>query len=592
MGLGKIMDTNNLGNQLNLIDKSKVKLLISHQENRKILKKYLTEKYKVLTNSHEFEKADILIADEPGFADNKDRIMSIKQSNTSLYLPLILITRVSHKKIPEKYMKIIDEIVQTPIQQKILNSRIRNLLNVRKLFLSTQIYQDLTEKNPVGICILFDNKKIKYVNQAFLNIIDEKKENTLEKEITDFIKNNKFINNLSKDENMDKDKLTIKLNLNNQEKWVDIRCSNIVYQNINLKLLILVDVTKQKQYEKEIKYLRFHDQLTGLYNRDYFMEEIKRLDTKRQLPLTIIMGDINSLKLVNDVFGHDRGDVLIKNTAEILENNIRDEDILARIGGDEFAILLPKTKIKTSKVICQRISQSCSNFVGEGIISIALGVATKNNIGQDIADVFKAADDNMYQNKIPESKKAKQEIISSINKKLRKKSDESKDHIKKLKKFVLKFADRLNLNDDQKEKLKLLAESHDIGKISVKEEISKNNSDLTDKERAKLKSHTEYGYRISHSIPDLTNIAEEILAHHERWDGKGYPRGYKGEGIPFLARVFTIVDNYDLLVNGRGSRNEKSKKEALKEIKKRAGGQFDPVLVNEFIKLMETKIKK
>lgn len=581
------MDINNLGNQLNLIEKSKVKLLIAHQENREILKKYLSEKYEVLTTPHEFEKADIIIADESGFAEHKDRIMSIKRSNTSLYLPLVLITRTSPEKIPEEYIKIIDEIVQTPIKQKILNSRIKNLLNVKKLFLSTQIYQELTEQNPVGICILFDNKKIKYANQAFLNIIDRKKENVLEKEITDFIKNRKFVNNLSKDKNMDEDKLTIKLNINEQTKWVDLRCSNIVYQNINLKLLILVDVTKQKQSEKEIKYLRFHDQLTGLYNRDYFMEEIKRLDTKRQLPLTIIMGDINSLKLVNDVFGHDQGDILIKNAAKILENNVRDEDILARIGGDEFAILLPNTNKETGKEVLRRINESCSNFVGKGIMSIALGVATKNNISQDIDDVFNAADDNMYQNKTAESKKAKQKMISNINEKLRKETNETQNHIKMLKKLLEKFAKNLNLSIEQKEKLKTLAEAHDIGKISVKEENSKNKDKLTEKEREKLKSHTEYGYRISHSITDLSSISDEILSHHERWDGEGYPQGLKGEEIPFLARIFTIVDNYDLLINGRGFSNKRNKKETLKEIKKRSGGQFDPELVEKFIKMIK-----
>ncbi|MDZ7672837.1 MAG: diguanylate cyclase [Halanaerobiales bacterium] len=583
------MDTNNLGSQLNLIKKSKVILLVNHQENRKILENYLTKKYEVLTTSDKFEDVDIIIVDEPGFAEYKDQIISIKQSNTSLYLPLILITRVSYEKIPDKYMKIIDEIVQTPIKQKILNSRIKNLLNVRKLFLSTQIYQNLTDKNPTGISILFEDNKIKYVNKAFLDILEEKKKNILEKKITNFIKNKTFNKYLSKQGNMEKEKLTIKLTVNNQEKWVDLRYSNLVYQNINLKLIIMVDVSKQKQYEKEIKHLRFHDQLTGLYNRDYFMEEIKRLDTKRQLPLTIIMGDINSLKLVNDVFGHDQGDQLIKNTAQILEKNLRDEDILARIGGDEFAILLPNTNYSIGKAVSQRINQNCSNFVGEGIISIALGVATKNNISQDIDHVFKTADDNMYQNKTSESIKAKQEIISNINKKLRKETDESQDHIKTVKKLVLKFAEKLNLNSEQNEKLKLLAESHDIGKISVKEEVEKNISQLTEEEHEKLKGHAEYGYRISHSIPELSNIADLILSHHERWDGKGYPQGLKHEEIPLLARIFTIVDNYDLLVNGRGEKNTRSKETALKEIKRQADDKFDPDLVKEFISLIKNE---
>ncbi len=584
------MDTNNLGYQLNLIEKSKVKLLVMHEENRKILRDYLAEKYEVITNQDEFEKADMIIADEPGFAKYKDRIMSIKQSNACNYLPIILITRVSSDKIPEKYIDTIDEIIQTPIQQRILNSRIQNLLNVRKLFISTQVYQDLTDKNPTGICILFENEKIKYVNQAFLNILDEKKEDVLEHEITDIIRNSQFINHLSKHEIMDAEKLTIKLDINKHEKWVDIRFSNIVYQNISLRLLIIIDVTKEKESEKEIKYLRFHDQMTGLYNRDFFMEEIKRLDTERQLPLTIIMGDINGLKLVNDVFGHEQGDELIKNTAEIMKNSLRDEDILARIGGDEFAILLPKTNEESGKVVSRRINQSCSEFAGEGIISISLGVFTKNNIKQNINEIFKAADDKMYQNKTSESKKAKQQIISSIYKKLRKENDESKDHIENVKKLALLFADRLKLSNDQKENLKLLAESHDIGNIIVKHESLNDISELTNQEIDKLRSHTEYGYRISHSIPELSSIADEILSHHEMWDGEGYPQGLKGNSIPLLARIFTIVENYDLLVNAKGFKNKTSKEAALEEIEKRVGSQFDPELVEEFVEMMK-KIK-
>ncbi|MBV1757806.1 MAG: diguanylate cyclase [Dethiosulfatibacter sp.] len=581
------MDANNLSIQLNLFEKSKVKLLVAHKENHNILKSYLAEKYEVQATPHEIEKADIIIADEAGFSEHKDQIMSIKQSNTSIYLPLILITRVLPEKIPEKYINIIDEIVQTPIQKRILNSRIKNLLNVRELFLSTQIYQDLTDKNPMGISILVENGKIKYVNQAFLNIIDEKKENILEKEITDFINNKNFIDYLSRHGIMDKEKLTIELNVNNHKKWIDIRCSNIVHQDINIKLLIFVDVTKQIESENKVKYLRFHDQLTGLYNRDFFMEEIKRLDTKRQLPLTIIMADINSLKFVNDVFGHEQGDVLIKSTAKIMKNNLRDEDILARIGGDEFAILLPNTSIEGGLEVSRRINQSCSDFVGENPISISLGVATKTNNNQDIDNIFKAADDNMYQNKTPESKKAKRQIISNIYNKLKIESDESQDHIEYVKNLALKFAERLELNTNQKEKLELLAESHDIGKISVKQLSLKDESKLTSNEREKLKSHAEYGYRISHSILELANIADEILSHHERWDGKGYPRGLKGKSIPLLARVFTIVDSYDLLVNGREFRDKISKEEALEEIKKCGGSQFDPELVEEFVEMIK-----
>src|SRR6056297_1171950 len=268
------MTSNQLGNQLDLIDKSKIRLIIGHKENRTILKEYLKKDYKVLLKDfnykdEESEKADMLIVDEKGFKKYREKIIKMKKSNISLYQPLILITSTSSENIPDDFLQIIDEIVQVPIKKNILYSRIQNLLNVRSLFLSTQIYQNLTEENPVGICILNKN-------------------------ISEFFPKKIVNKHIKSDLENDENKFNFKLKRDQDEIWVDIHLSKMKFKNIKLKLLIVVDVTEQKKTEEEIRYLRFHDQLTGLYNRDYFMEEIKRLDTKRQLPLTLIMVDINS----------------------------------------------------------------------------------------------------------------------------------------------------------------------------------------------------------------------------------------------------------------------------------------------------------
>src|SRR6056297_2085161 len=293
------MTSNQLGNQLDLIDKSKIRLIIGHKENRTILKEYLKKDYKVLLKDfnykdEESEKADMLIVDEKGFKKYREKIIKMKKSNISLYQPLILITSTSSENIPDDFLQIIDEIVQVPIKKNILYSRIQNLLNVRSLFLSTQIYQNLTEENPVGICILFKNKEIKYVNNSFLEIIDKNRKNVLNKNISEFFPKKIVNKHIKSDLENNENKFNFKLKRDQDEIWVDIHLSKMKFKNIKLKLLIVVDVTEQKKTEEEIRYLRFHDQLTGLYNRDYFMEEIKRLDTKRQLPLTLIMVDINS----------------------------------------------------------------------------------------------------------------------------------------------------------------------------------------------------------------------------------------------------------------------------------------------------------
>ncbi len=163
----------------------------------------------------------------------------------------------------------------------------------------------------------------------------------------------------------------------------------------NLGIAITRDLT-----QKRIQYISFHDQLTGLYNRNFFNEEIQRLDTSRKLPLSIIMSDLNDLKYINDNYGHKLGDEFLKTYAQILKNNSRQEDIIARWGGDEFVILLPNTGQKITENLIERIKKAVAqvNIEGEKL-NIACGYAIKDSEKQDIEEVFKKADDKMYENK-------------------------------------------------------------------------------------------------------------------------------------------------------------------------------------------------
>ncbi|AMM40557.1 PAS/PAC sensor-containing diguanylate cyclase [Candidatus Desulfofervidus auxilii] len=158
-------------------------------------------------------------------------------------------------------------------------------------------------------------------------------------------------------------------------------------------------VIEYKKLEEKLKYLSFHDSLTGLYNRNYFEEEMKRLNTTRKYPVGIIIIDIDNLKFVNDTFGHVKGDELIKYVANILSSIFRKEDVVARIGGDEFAVILPNVNEKIVQSLCKRIKDNCNRNNNPLKVSVSLGYDIQYGQYKDIKEVFKMADSRMYKDK-------------------------------------------------------------------------------------------------------------------------------------------------------------------------------------------------
>ena len=352
------------------------------------------------------------------------------------------------------------------------------------------------------------------------------------------------------------------------------------------------DITQSKQAEEEIRYLSFHDKLTGLYNRAFFEEELARLDTSRQLPLSLILGDANGLKLVNDAFGHEAGDNLLKSVAEIFKEVCRQEDIIARIGGDEFAIILPKVGGDELADIVARMKERCKKETADPIkVSIALGEATKEYDYQNIKTVFKLAEDRMYQNKLFESKSIRRSILATLKKTLEARSHETEEHGQRMKLLSLQLGRIMGLNENQLNELDLLAILHDIGKIAIPDSILEKTDKLTKDEWKVMKTHSEIGYRIAGASQETSAIADGILYHHEWWDGSGYPRGLEGEAIPLLSRIIAVIDAYDSMTHDRPFIKAKSKEEALDELIKCAGKQFDPNIVAAFIQMI-TRIKK
>ncbi len=349
------------------------------------------------------------------------------------------------------------------------------------------------------------------------------------------------------------------------------------------------DITEQKKKEREIKYLLYRDSLTGLYNRRFFEEEMSRLDSPKQLPISIITGDLNGLKIINDTYGHNKGDQMLIKTAGILKQVLRSEDILARHGGDEFIILLPQTEKQEAQKIVERIKKETQKTAEDDVpVSIGMGAATKSLSSQDIREVVQKADDEMYKNKLSESRSSKSNIVQGLINVLDAKSSETKEHAVRMTKIAFDFGERLGLSNSEQNRLSLLATLHDIGKTNISEEILNKKSKLNNKEWKLMQNHSEQGYKIATSSEEFAAVAEDILAHHEHWDGSGYPRNLKGKKIPFLARIISIIDAFDVMTNDRPYSKAVSVEAALEEIENCAGSQFDPELAEEFISLVRS----
>jgi diguanylate cyclase (GGDEF)-like protein/PAS domain S-box-containing protein len=367
--------------------------------------------------------------------------------------------------------------------------------------------------------------------------------------------------------------------------WVEIS-SRVVYDG-SVPLFyegIVRNIDERKKSEKKIKYLSYHDYLTGIYNRYFFEEELKRLNSERLYPISIIVADIDGFKLINDTFGNKKGDEILKKTAKVLKTCFRKEDIVARWGGDEFIILLPSTTKVVATRIIGRIHESFKKEIyQEFITSISTGIAVKESANQNIYELIKIAETNMYRHKLIEKQSLHSSIIISLEKALEERNYETEQHTTRMRQLALKLGKKLNFQDNQLDELSLISSLHDIGKISITDNIILKPSKLTKKEYEIMKTHSEIGFKIANSTPELIPIAKSILTHHERWDGRGYPMGLKGEKIPLVARIISIIDSYDAMTNKRPYRKAHSKEYAIKELLRCTGKQFDPVLVDKFI---------
>ena len=348
-------------------------------------------------------------------------------------------------------------------------------------------------------------------------------------------------------------------------------------------VITFMDVSERKQKEAQIQYLNSYDTLTGLLNRRSFEENRAKLDIIDNLPLSVIFADINGLKMTNDIFGHSAGDELIKRSSEILQRVCRQNDMVARVGGDEFILLLPNTSRENAESILSRIQSEFKTARVQAIkCSVSLGLDTKQSPDQSLEEVIANADNAMYKEKTMNRMSINKDIIDTIIETLHVRSPQEKQHSINVSKLCSDMGTALHLPKTEISKLERAAYLHDIGKIVLNENVLIKDP-LSDEEFAKMQQHSVVGYRILSLFDDTLDLAEYVYGHHERWDGNGYPRGVKGEQIPLLSRIISVVETYDRVLT-RGENTLKDRKStALDVIKTGAGTQFDPLIVEVFV---------
>lgn len=389
-----------------------------------------------------------------------------------------------------------------------------------------------------------------------------------------------------------------------------ILVSSLMITSFILSLYINIE----NDYNLKLKELAVKDGLTGLFNHRSFQDILGsyiRNSKKENKEVSLLFMDIDNFKNYNDVNGHQRGDWLLTRLGEVLRNTVGDLGIVTRYGGEEFAVILYNQSEDTALNLGELIRQNIQNtyFIGQEHqpnkhITVSIGVSTYPKVAKTKKELIELADNALYRAKSFDKNRVERyyNILDEIDPSIDKKSLESvanmlnninmKDkytygHSERVVIYAKKFATYLQMKDKDKKELLLGAYLHDIGKLEISKELLTKREKLSESEFNILRQHPTLGSDLVSSIKEFADVIPLIKYHHEKYDGTGYPSKLKGDDIPYLARILTIIDSFDAMTSKRPYNIRKDYKQAIGELEKCAGSHFDPELVYKFIEMLQ-----
>ncbi|MFQ6019297.1 MAG: HD-GYP domain-containing protein [Dehalococcoidia bacterium] len=356
----------------------------------------------------------------------------------------------------------------------------------------------------------------------------------------------------------------------------------------------------------EAEALASHDSLTQLHNRRSFYRELQeKMDKARssKTSMAILILDMDDLKMINDEYGHQAGDTALAHIASVLNEVARPQDTTARLGGDEFAIIMPQTDHRRAEEIATQVWRRLDEKPlilpnGASIsVGVAIGVAGFPWSGDNMESIIHRADAGLYANKLARKSSSNElltrerrhiaaAVVEVLSSALDIRDKVTHSHSRRVARMAAAVARHMGLDDDNGRTSKHAAALHEIGKIGVPDSVLLKPSSLKEEEWRDMRRHSELGYYILKGIDIFEDTADIVYSHHERYDGQGYPRGLEGKRIPLGARVFAVVDSYDAMTSSRPYRKPRSQRKALQELRRHAGSQFDPDVLEAFFRVL------